>query len=459
MNSERTSILVVDDEHTIVSMLTTFLAKNNYDVTGVTDPREALELVGCNRYDIVLTDLKMPFLSGMDIVRAVKETGHDTEIIIFTAYASIDSTIEALQHGVNDYVRKPFQLGEILVVIERAAEKLALKRKNLALQRRIEKMLTDITMLVDISSILYQVPDFDGAAEMILDTLTEGMKVRKVGLFLKDASQARFAIGKAKGLSGSFIEGFKFQLDDTINDVHISPSEPTIITDVDRGLAISGRKLDVPAENSLNCCIFAPIQYLESLHGFIGIFQLEERSSLEDELKLLKVLATQVAPIFQAHGSGLPGCRSDLSYDRVILNTIAERIETAKRLRSTVSFASFKLIGIPESMKSSSILNLGTYIRELIQGELPPASEAVLLNVDSILAVFPGSNPANIELTCANIRRRIAEQLAEPESDAEFPLIYAITTYPLEAASAPEIMNGLWMRLLDMEQPGACTYP
>ena len=126
MNVKDVSILLIDDEHEIVNLLTTFLKKNGYNVTGLTDSNKALQVIKDTPIHIILTDLKMPKVTGMDIIKAVVETQRDTQVIIFTAYATIDSAIEAIKFGVNEYIRKPFHIEEIIVALERAAEKLIL---------------------------------------------------------------------------------------------------------------------------------------------------------------------------------------------------------------------------------------------------------------------------------------------------------------------------------------------
>ena len=122
MRTNKIKILLIDDERVIVDMLTPFLNGEGFAVTGLTDSTEALDYIKDETYDIVLTDLKMPEVSGMDIVRAVKTTGKDTQIIVFTGFATIDSAIEAIRQGVYDYLKKPFRLEEMLFTINRAAE-------------------------------------------------------------------------------------------------------------------------------------------------------------------------------------------------------------------------------------------------------------------------------------------------------------------------------------------------
>ncbi|MFQ6614669.1 MAG: response regulator, partial [Fidelibacterota bacterium] len=100
MNKTPISICVVDDENSIVELLNTYFTGKGYLVHGFTASTEAREFLKQNTVDIVFTDLKMPEISGLDIVDTVKEYQKDTMVIIFTGYASIDSAIRALQQGV-----------------------------------------------------------------------------------------------------------------------------------------------------------------------------------------------------------------------------------------------------------------------------------------------------------------------------------------------------------------------
>ena len=449
MQTDKITILLIDDEKLIVEMLTTFLSKKGFEITGLTDSREALECIKANTYDIVLTDLKMPDVSGMDIINAVKSSGKDIEMIIFTGYATIDSAIEAIRQGVYDYIKKPFRLEEILFAINRAVEKLVLRRQIIAYQNRIEKMLSDITMLVDISSILYQIPDFDMAIEMILDTLTEGMKIKRAGLFLKDESMDYFTIRKSKGLSRNIVNEFKFHSSDSINDFSVSLKDPIIISDIESGLYISNR--NIKTEKDLTCCILIPIGYLESLLGFIGIFQMsEEIQSFDDEIKLLKVLATQVAPVFQALEKEIKGVKvNEEPFDGIILNTVEDRLSTAKQLHSTVSFALLKLA---RSEKFSDITtarqNVPTF-KEIVLDEFESKGEVILLNFDFFLIILPTGNSVNIELSCVDIQVRIEELIMKEKQESTSTLKYAIQNYPVDGNSVSEITNRLWLKLFN----------
>lgn len=106
-----------------------FLEQFGYNVQGFTDSKVAVEKIKKERYDIVVTDLKMPDVTGMDIAKTVKQYSPETLTFIITGFATVDSVIEAIQHGVYDYIRKPFKFKEIKIGIERAVEQILLKEK------------------------------------------------------------------------------------------------------------------------------------------------------------------------------------------------------------------------------------------------------------------------------------------------------------------------------------------
>ncbi len=447
MQLENISVLVIDDEHIIVDILTTYLENNGFNVTGLTDPQEALKYIEKEAYDIVLTDLMMPKVSGMDVMKTVKQTGRDTEVIIFTGFASIDSAIEAIQYGVYDYIRKPIELKEIKAVIDRAAEKLFLRRENVALNKKIEKMFSDITMLYDISSILYQVFEFDIAVDMILDTLTEGMKIEKVGIFLFDELSGDFVIKSARGLTDEFIDQFRFKIGDTINHSQVRDDQSIVLSKGFPELTINGREIAIG--DNQNHCIMVPIHYQEKLYGFIGIFQINEQIySLEDEVKLLEILATQIAPIFQSVGAMESLMRpQNVTYDKILYTVIKDKIISSIRANRSVSFALLRLIKNPESTDLPPLSDLESAVGAIIRDEFETNGEIIWHDLDSMLIVLPGWDTVSTELACANIRRKVEEYYSEKSNIPLLSIKYAIVTCPTDGKSADTIINGLGTKL------------
>src|SRR6056297_2523396 len=100
MNRKDINILLIDDEEIIVEELSNYLEHCGYNIKGLCDPKKAVEMIKSDNFDMVITDLRMPDVSGMEIVKLVKNENEDTLVLIITGYADTDSAIEAIQQGV-----------------------------------------------------------------------------------------------------------------------------------------------------------------------------------------------------------------------------------------------------------------------------------------------------------------------------------------------------------------------
>ncbi|HEY4619481.1 MAG TPA: sigma-54 dependent transcriptional regulator [Nitrospirota bacterium] len=136
------NILVVDDERGMREFLTIMLQKDGHDVTSASNGREAVENIGQKTFDIVISDLKMPQLDGIDVLKAVKESAPETVVIMITAYASAETAVEAMKQGAYDYITKPFKIEEVKLIVRNALEKRRLREENLILRRKIQEWTT-----------------------------------------------------------------------------------------------------------------------------------------------------------------------------------------------------------------------------------------------------------------------------------------------------------------------------
>ena len=121
---EKTSILILDDEPIVVRRLKPALEKLGFQVETFTQSADALERVEGRDFDIVITDLKMDGLDGMQFLTKVKERSPKTEIIVITGFATMETTKESFQKGVFDFLAKPFKIAEIQEAVQRAEEKI-----------------------------------------------------------------------------------------------------------------------------------------------------------------------------------------------------------------------------------------------------------------------------------------------------------------------------------------------
>ncbi len=139
MNKSSPKILVVDDEPGIRELLSIMLSSEGYDVSTARDYNTALTKFQQNDFDIIIADIMMPGKSGIDLMKAIREKDPDIPIIIITAYASINSAIEALRLDAFDYITKPFSVDQIKFIIKRALDVRKLKVENRLLKQKLTK--------------------------------------------------------------------------------------------------------------------------------------------------------------------------------------------------------------------------------------------------------------------------------------------------------------------------------
>jgi two-component system response regulator AtoC len=132
-------VLVVDDEENLRLVLKTLLRRNGYEVESAATGEEALALVDSFGPDVVLTDVRMPKMGGLDLLAAMKSKGNDATVIVMSAYGNMDLAIEAMKAGAYDYVQKPFKHDEVVLALRKAEEREALRRENRALRDEIRK--------------------------------------------------------------------------------------------------------------------------------------------------------------------------------------------------------------------------------------------------------------------------------------------------------------------------------
>jgi DNA-binding NtrC family response regulator len=131
-------ILIVDDERVALKNLEHVIKKEGYEVIGTESGPNALKLLEEQRFDVVLTDLRMEKVDGMQILKKCRDINPDAEIIMITGYATLESAVEAMKKGAFHYIAKPFKLDLVRKVVQEAVEKVRLKKENKQLREQIE---------------------------------------------------------------------------------------------------------------------------------------------------------------------------------------------------------------------------------------------------------------------------------------------------------------------------------
>lgn len=131
-------VLFADDEKSLQEFMRTELPRLGHEVTVCPDGRSALKALERGNYDVAILDIRMPGLTGIQVLEQLKQLSPHTEAILLTGHPGLDTAVEALRFGAFDYLTKPCKLAEIEVMLQRVAEKRELTNKNLALQRRLK---------------------------------------------------------------------------------------------------------------------------------------------------------------------------------------------------------------------------------------------------------------------------------------------------------------------------------
>jgi DNA-binding NtrC family response regulator len=134
-------ILIVDDEIDMLELLELIITdRTEYEVVTTNTPLEVPELLKKDPYDLLITDLRMPDIDGIELIELVKQVDDQLPFIILTAYGTIESAVEAMRKGAFDYITKPFRQEQILLTIEKVMKWRRLQKENIALKAELEKM-------------------------------------------------------------------------------------------------------------------------------------------------------------------------------------------------------------------------------------------------------------------------------------------------------------------------------
>ncbi len=135
------TILIIDDEKSMRDFLSIMLKKEGYDVVSAETGADALRALQNEIFDLVISDVKMPGMNGIDVLKAVKEASPETVVIMITAYATAETAVEAMKLGAYDYITKPFKVDEIKLIIQKALENRHLRKENILLKREMKSRL------------------------------------------------------------------------------------------------------------------------------------------------------------------------------------------------------------------------------------------------------------------------------------------------------------------------------
>ncbi|HKQ32475.1 MAG TPA: response regulator, partial [Thermodesulfobacteriota bacterium] len=148
MSNRTKRVLVVDDEQLILKIISDILTKEGYEVVVANSCEKATEHLRTSHFNVVLSDIKMPVKSGIDLLGEIKRKDPNIPVILMTGFASLETAVEAVQEGAFDYLIKPLDYGKLRSVIEHAADRYELHRENTRLLSDLKELNSNLELKV-----------------------------------------------------------------------------------------------------------------------------------------------------------------------------------------------------------------------------------------------------------------------------------------------------------------------
>jgi len=177
-NPDILQVLIVEDSKPLREMLVHVLKDDQTHADSAKDGKEALDRYYNAPYDLIITDLNMPEVTGIELIKKIREQDDLVEFIIITGYASLESAVEAIKAGAFDYIVKPFKVEELKVAVRNVRDKVILKKKNKALMEKLRSFYEEIDR--------YKYTKVTSWTEKIIKEIENLNRLRKEGLLRDD---------------------------------------------------------------------------------------------------------------------------------------------------------------------------------------------------------------------------------------------------------------------------------
>jgi DNA-binding response OmpR family regulator len=274
----RGKILIVDDEQGIRELLASEFSRLAYSVSCASNGEEALTRIENERFDIIISDMKMPKLSGLELLKKVKAAHPATEVIIITGYATIENALEVMKAGAYDFVQKPFNIEELVLVTERALEKSELKT---------------LVALYESSNAIFSNTKLEELLPGLIKLIKKNMLADDAAIFLSDDN------GELHMTSASFHKNSENKtiftaLAEKINSTYKYRKEPLLLNTQQLPEFLEGIVSDSDAD--MKSLITYPITLKGNTLGFLVLSKnLDASAFSEADLNNLSIFILQIA--------------------------------------------------------------------------------------------------------------------------------------------------------------------
>ncbi len=277
-------ILVVDDEEMIRDLCAHILSAEGYMVNAVSNATEALQELSRTSADLLITDIKMPGMDGLELFEKVKEQNQDIVTVFITGHGTLDTAIESLMRGVDAFVLKPFTQEELLSAVDRAINRSRLKKENIRLKALIP--------LFEISKLLVTEIDLAHLFKIITEVLVQEFAVDRVSLMLIDEASGTLLIRASHGLATDVALKARRKAGEGVSGLVLKYRKPLIIT---AGTHPDKEVMEaINLENMPASSMSVPLIGKNKLFGVLNVAKFSGRPFSVSDLQIVLILSSQV---------------------------------------------------------------------------------------------------------------------------------------------------------------------
>ncbi len=439
-------ILVVDDEQGLVDIITEVLTDDGYDVTGITDSVEAVELIRDNHFDLVITDLKMPKVDGIEITRIVKDKSESTDVVVITGYGSMETAVESLKKNVYDYILKPFNINDISNTVKRVLERQRLVRQNEKLREKIEKNLNDITTLYEISKIMTYTSDIEKIVSFAAETIQESIDIDVFSIMLYSNDTKKYTIERAVGLSDNTIENFSFELNRGIIGNSLKEREIVFVKDFENDESYMSF-VDDEDKKKIISFVIIPLVVGENLFGAITVHSVKvENVDDMDKLNLLSIVSTQISPLINLF---LYQKEQEIRYEDplfLVKRQMESIVNKAAVYKGGMIFIVFRLYLKRFGESADKIIKIHQEILSRLRESISIIDSVIVLGLESFVVILQGRSQVAAQIFVTDVKDEIEKNILG--NDSGFLIDHGYSSYPIDGETAEELIgkaqSNLW---------------
>ncbi len=297
---QETNILVIDDAGVMRDLLMDILTEAGHKTTVASTGREGLDRAKKNIFDLVITDLKISDIDGLQIIEAIKKNDPEIMTIIITAYASVETAQDALRKGVFDYITKPFESKELLFIVDRAIKAKKLKMANQQLMKnlidqkvKLEEEVEDLSILYKIKQEISSTLELNAIFKIIVDRAADIVDAETCVILLINSESKELFIQWSHGLSKEKIESTRVPINEGISGWIVANNKAVIMENLEKDSRFNKRTHENYYTNSF---VGVPLVLKDEVIGVINANDKRLRNIFNNhDLSLLSGVATEAA--------------------------------------------------------------------------------------------------------------------------------------------------------------------